>query len=77
MASESVYEMFRFNEGGGTYDAFTNLIFPFPDECIAKGLMDFNIDYRNDLFDYLRDRGVKKVRYEHKGKRKMIKLGDK
>ena len=77
MGASSATELYRFNEDEqcSTYDSFTHLSY-FDDECMVAGLVKFNRSMRNELFDHLRSKGIKWIRYKHKGRKRMIYLGD-
>lgn len=74
MAASTVFAIYRFNEQGGTYEQFTNLLY-YGDECIVMGLISFNLARRQELFTHLRQQGIKWLRYTHKGRKKIIYLG--
>lgn len=75
MAAESLVELYRFNEGGGTYDACCTLVYPDPSVCYVKGLdSPITTAHWRELKRYLTDKGCKEAKFLRKGVWKMIPL---
>lgn len=69
MASETLVELYRFDEDGETFDTICTLVYPEPQTCYIKGLASLlKIEHARELRDYLKERGITTLLFKRRGR---------
>lgn len=71
MAAETLVELYRFDEGLGTYSSCCTLIYPEPDVCYIKGLSVKELPSLQEfakLKKHIRKKGVRLILFRRDGR---------